>query len=329
MHAISILILASTLGVDYGWQKNARGEWEYIVQVEPALLQTLAEGQPIVSTMPPELDGVRHVVLRVGTGAVPKERLPEVRRMAGTTPFRTVSAATSTPPKPEVVDDWATRPRIDRIPFIERERVAAVSGNDRHSRAGGRNPSSPNPATTDRWNSQPRTGSQDHDPGNTAGRTSLSSNMRSSLPFRERPLPPPPDDTWSGETRSSRSQLDSFDHRHEPRFDDPDERRNRNGVRRDRSDRSNESSQFSESSRTAPPKAAITETKGTNVNATGSSNRAPLQSGGSVTIISLFLFMSLGGNLYLGWLARDFYWRYRDIAWEIRNNQTNAPANTD
>jgi hypothetical protein len=31
--------------------------------------------------------------------------------------------------------------------------------------------------------------------------------------------------------------------------------------------------------------------------------------------------MSLGGNLYLGWLARDFYWRYRDMAWEVRNQQ--------
>ena len=44
---------------------------------------------------------------------------------------------------------------------------------------------------------------------------------------------------------------------------------------------------------------------------------APLSGSGFPTILALFLFASIGGNLYLGWLARDFYWRYRDLAWEM------------
>jgi hypothetical protein len=79
MLAIPLLLAASTMGVDYGWQRTADGQWEYIVQVEPALLQNLAEGESIVSTMPAEMDGVRRVVLKVGTEALPRERMPEVR----------------------------------------------------------------------------------------------------------------------------------------------------------------------------------------------------------------------------------------------------------
>ena len=68
------------------------------------------------------------------------------------------------------------------------------------------------------------------------------------------------------------------------------------------------------------PTASIVETK--REAATDSTSRRPIsQTSSSVTIISLFLFMSLGGNLYLGWLARDFYWRYRDMAWDVRNRQ--------
>src|SRR5262245_55941078 len=79
MNAISILLVASTFGVDYGWQQNENGQWEYIVQVEPSLLNSLAEGRTIVSTLPPELEGVRRFVLRVGTSEVPRDHIPEGR----------------------------------------------------------------------------------------------------------------------------------------------------------------------------------------------------------------------------------------------------------
>lgn len=37
-----------------------------------------------------------------------------------------------------------------------------------------------------------------------------------------------------------------------------------------------------------------------------------------LTTTVLLLFGSLGGNIYLGWLAMDFYRRYRDAAWQLR-----------
>ena len=68
MNAIAALILASTVGVDYGWHRATDGEWEYIIQIEPGLVETLAKGQALVSQMPPELRGVRRFRIQIGQG---------------------------------------------------------------------------------------------------------------------------------------------------------------------------------------------------------------------------------------------------------------------
>src|SRR5262249_15006995 len=46
--------------------------------------------------------------------------------------------------------------------------------------------------------------------------------------------------------------------------------------------------------------------------------------GFTTTFASLLLSASLGGNIYRGWLARDFYWRYRDMAWKMRGSGSSA-----
>lgn len=40
-----------------------------------------------------------------------------------------------------------------------------------------------------------------------------------------------------------------------------------------------------------------------------------------LTMTLVLLFASFGGNLYLGWLALDFYRRYREAAWELRTSE--------
>jgi hypothetical protein len=42
-----------------------------------------------------------------------------------------------------------------------------------------------------------------------------------------------------------------------------------------------------------------------------------------LTTTVVLLFASLGGNFYLGWLAVDFYRRYREAAWELRSSRSN------
>lgn len=76
MNAIAILITTAALGVDYGWHRGPDGEWEYIIQIEPGLVDTLSRGQALVSQLPPELRGVRRFRIQIGQGEVPRDQLP-------------------------------------------------------------------------------------------------------------------------------------------------------------------------------------------------------------------------------------------------------------
>lgn len=73
-----ILLAAATVGVDYGWQPRAGGGFEYIIQVEPETLQSLGRGEDIVSDIPPYLRDVRSYRITVGTGDVPRLGTPPV-----------------------------------------------------------------------------------------------------------------------------------------------------------------------------------------------------------------------------------------------------------
>ncbi len=66
------MLLSAGLLTDYGWQMNSQGELEYIVQIEPELLDSLRRGEEIVSEIPADLRNVRRVRIRVGTGPVPR-----------------------------------------------------------------------------------------------------------------------------------------------------------------------------------------------------------------------------------------------------------------
>lgn len=71
-----ILVAAATLGVDYGWQPRAGGGFEYIIQLEPETLQSLQRGEDVVSDIPPYLRNVRGYRITVGTGEVPRLGTP-------------------------------------------------------------------------------------------------------------------------------------------------------------------------------------------------------------------------------------------------------------
>jgi hypothetical protein len=78
MNGAAWLLALATLGVDYGWQVDKKGQLEYIIQIPPSQLQALSD-QPggVTSSLPPEV--VRHVRrfrIVVGDNAVPKEPLP-------------------------------------------------------------------------------------------------------------------------------------------------------------------------------------------------------------------------------------------------------------
>jgi hypothetical protein len=93
MNGITVLVALAAVGVDYGWQPGADGQLEYIVQIEPSLLDSLRSGKEIASEIHPDARGVRRFRIRVGTGT-----LPRIGVLApGTAPTR-LSTSNAVPP---------------------------------------------------------------------------------------------------------------------------------------------------------------------------------------------------------------------------------------
>jgi hypothetical protein len=79
MDAAALLLLVSGVGVGFGWQPMPDGapQYEYIVQVEPELLETMANGQaiPIVADVPEHVRPVGRIRIVVGRGEPPRQQL--------------------------------------------------------------------------------------------------------------------------------------------------------------------------------------------------------------------------------------------------------------
>ena len=82
-----ICVAAVMLGIDVGWQRLPDGGLEYIIQIQPHMLETLKAGSPIASDIPPHLRDVRGYRIVVGTARLPRESLPEVTPQRHTDPF--------------------------------------------------------------------------------------------------------------------------------------------------------------------------------------------------------------------------------------------------
>ncbi len=72
MYGMAVLLSLATLGVDYGWQPTESGELEYIIQIEPELLDAMRNGSEIVSVIHPDVQGIRQFRIRVGDGELPR-----------------------------------------------------------------------------------------------------------------------------------------------------------------------------------------------------------------------------------------------------------------
>ena len=84
MHS-ALLLIASTMGVTYGWQPVGNGSLEYIIQIEPTLADRMQDGELITSELPPEVRGlVRRFRVQIGTDALPRTGvMHDVRKGTG------------------------------------------------------------------------------------------------------------------------------------------------------------------------------------------------------------------------------------------------------
>ena len=72
MNLTTWMLAAAVLGVDVGWQPLPGGGMEYIIQIEPELLDALRRGEVVVSQVPPQVKDVRQYRIVVGRGRLPR-----------------------------------------------------------------------------------------------------------------------------------------------------------------------------------------------------------------------------------------------------------------
>lgn len=77
MNGLAIMLISATLGVDYGWQTTNDGQLEYLIQIEPALVRSIENGEAIVSELPPEVRSIRRFRITVGRQALPRDAIKQ------------------------------------------------------------------------------------------------------------------------------------------------------------------------------------------------------------------------------------------------------------
>jgi hypothetical protein len=76
MNGVLALVAATVVSIDIGWQPRPDGGFEYIIQIEPQMLDTLKDGQAIGSELPANLRGMRSYKITVGNAKLPHEGEP-------------------------------------------------------------------------------------------------------------------------------------------------------------------------------------------------------------------------------------------------------------
>jgi hypothetical protein len=76
MTGMLVCLSAAMLGVDYGWQPLADGGVEYIIQIEPQMLDSLQDGKGLTSALPASARNIRRYRIVVGSGELPHHGEP-------------------------------------------------------------------------------------------------------------------------------------------------------------------------------------------------------------------------------------------------------------
>ena len=277
MNGAAWLLALATLGVDYGWRLDEKGQLEYIIQISPDHLDSLRESpEGITSAIPPEV--ARHVKrfrIVVGNEALPRDPLPEFQVEEGRVSPINVGAA-------RVATAGADLPVNDDSNFAP-ELESTVTPLETLNA-----PRNALPGPGHDLEGDPRDNVNDILPLPPIPRAN--SLLAQSSPLATATLGP----TLQRETDGS------FEANVSPNTHAPDT----SDVWGDRS--RSASRQTSPTSTRLPPRSELTETWN------GNTPSQPAKNPFGLFFAVCGLCLSLGGNVYLGWIAWGYYLKYRE-----------------
>jgi hypothetical protein len=96
MTSVAILTAVAALGVHWGWQPVAGGGIEYIIRIDPFLVDSMKDGHDVFSDLPATLPAIRSYRVTVSEQPVPHEGEPPPRSQS-VSAARPPSDATSQP----------------------------------------------------------------------------------------------------------------------------------------------------------------------------------------------------------------------------------------
>ncbi len=70
--SLIVALAVAALGADYGWQPHPRGGLEYIIQIDPHMVDRLKQGIHITSDIPAEVTNIRSCRFMVGSDELPR-----------------------------------------------------------------------------------------------------------------------------------------------------------------------------------------------------------------------------------------------------------------
>lgn len=286
-----VLLLAAATGVDYGWRHTEDGSLEYLIQIEPGLLRALAEGEPIVSEIHPDARGVTRFRVFVGNAQLPREAVQPIAP-------REAVGQQEPPIFPRLLPGPIPSPApVENPPASIRPGAGVRLADDRVSPPPLLSPPEMSPTAPPKLDPPPTSTPPVVSPpaSGTLADKPLGGDTRSGTELR----PSQPLHTFPSETSR-----------------DPNVRPV-GGISAPTSTTSDEQLVASADN----PVMTSTTKSGDSDDETSSAGAS------SALIITVaLLFLSLGANVFLGWIARGFYRRYRALADEIRNAPAVEPA---
>jgi hypothetical protein len=91
MNGLSLLMVFASLGVVYSWRTGADQQQEYVLQIEPEIVQALAAGEEIFSDVPADVGPLARLCITV----LAKDGVPAKHTLAGEEQFRQLLVSAS------------------------------------------------------------------------------------------------------------------------------------------------------------------------------------------------------------------------------------------